>query len=241
MHAARWRRAVRIERTAFLLAAVPQRRVHEDMAAEQLVLEAIAEAVLREGEQEEDEPPRLGQLVAVLLGPSAIEYSHALRGDGALVRIYDDWRIYVRRGLPVERRAFAIAHELAEWWLRVRERYDGEDIEQAANYVAAAMLTPRRAFRLALEEHGQNFAELAAAFRVSETHVALREAEIAQCPRAVVSPALVRVRGPEEWIWPEEAVVRRWARGAAVPGLRKVRLSDDPRRVVLDAADRETG
>lgn len=204
---------------------------------EQLELEGIAEALLREGGQEDDQAPRLGQLVTALLGPGAVEYAPiSLRGDGALVRIHDDWRIYVRRRLPLERRAFAISHELAEWWLRVRERYQGEDVEHAANYIAAAILSPRRAFRLALEDYGHEFAELARAFRVTETHVALREAELARLPRAVVSPALVRVRGPEAWVWPDEAVVRRWARGGA-RGVRKVRLTDDPRRVVLDAED----
>ncbi len=203
---------------------------------EQLELEGIGEAILRFGDQQTDAPPQLGALVAAHLGPDAIEYAAHLRGDGALVRIYDDWRIYVRRGLPVERRAFAIAHELAEWWLRVRERYEGENVEHAANYIAAAILTPRRAFRLAIEDLGSDFGELASAFRVTETHAALREAEIAILPRAVVSPALVRVRGPESWAWPDEGTVRGWAR-RPIPGVRKVRLTDDPRRVVLDAED----
>lgn len=200
---------------------------------EQLELEGIAEAILREGEQEDDEAPRLAQLVTTHLGPNAVEYASGLRGDGALARVGDTWRIYVRRGLPIERRAFAISHELAEWWFRVRSRYQGEDIEHCANYVAAAILSPRRAFRLALEEHGQDFAELACAFRTTETHVALREAELARMPRAVISPAIVRVRGPEEFVWPAEGIMRGWTR-KATPGLRKVRLTDDPRRFVID-------
>lgn len=202
----------------------------------QIELERIGETILTHGGQELDAAPRLGQLVVSHLGPEAVEYSSAVPGDGALVRIYDEWKIFVRRKLPIERRAFAIAHELAEWWLRVREQYQGEDVEHAANYIAAAVLSPRRAFWLALEDHGSDFVALARAFRVTETHAALREAELASIPRAVVSPALVRVRGPETWVWPEEGTLRRWARGSA-PGLRKVRLTDDPRRVVLDAED----
>lgn len=208
---------------------------------EQLELEGIAEAILAEGGQEDDDVPRLVRLVAAHLGAGAIETAPVrLPGDGALVRVHEDWRIYVRRGLSPERRSFAIAHELAEWWLRVRERYDGSNVEEAANYVAAAILSPRRAFRLAREHLGPDFAALAKTFRVTETHVALREAELAQMPRAVVSPALVRLRGPQEWVWPDETVVRRWARGT-VRGVRKVRLTDDPRRVVLDADDIEYG
>lgn len=211
--------------------------VHSRM--EQLEREGIAEAVLAEGGQEDDGAPKLARLVAAHLGSGAVEFAPAtLRGDGALVRVYDDWRIYVRRGLSPERRAFAIAHELAEWWLRVREKYDGEDVEHCANYVAAAILSPRRAFRLAVEAYGRSFPELAHAFRVTETLIALREAEIDRRPRVVVSPALVRVRGPDGWVWPDESTLRRWARGPA-PGLRKVRLTDDPKRIVLDADEVE--
>lgn len=208
---------------------------------EQLELEGIAEAVLREGDQEGDDVPKIGPLVTTLLGVGSVEYAPIrLPGDGALVRIHDNWRIFVRRGLPIERRAFAIVHELAEWWFRVRERYAGADIEDAANYVAAAIMAPRRAFTRALRAHGPNFIELASTFRTTETHVALRQAELAGLPRLVVSPALVRVRGPEDWVWPDESVVRRWAR-VSTPGIRKVRLTDDPKRVVLDPDDRETG
>lgn len=203
---------------------------------EQLALEGIADAILRDGGQEDDGPPKLGQLVTAHLGVGAVEYASGLLGEGAIARIGDVWRIYVRRGLPIERRAFAISHELVEWWLRVRERYQAEDVEHAANYIAAAILIPRRAFRLAFEEHGRDFAELAYAFRTTETHVALREAELAHIPRVVVSPALVRVRGPENWVWPHEGEIRQWTR-RPVPGVRKIRLRDDPKRVVLDVED----
>ncbi len=206
---------------------------------EQLELEGIAEAVLHEGGQEDDDAPRLAQLVTTLLGPGAVEYAQ-LRGDGALTRVGDRWRIYLRRGLSLERKAFALSHEIAEWWLRVREGYVGEDVEHGANYIAAAIMAPRRAFARSLRAHGHDFAELAADFRTTETHVALREAELADIPRAVVSPALVRVRGPHDWVWPNEGVVRRWARAGA-PGVTKVRLTDDPRRIVLDVEELDVG
>ncbi len=208
---------------------------------EQLEFEGIAEALLREGGQNDDDAPRLGRLVVALMGSGAVEYaSMRAPGDGALVRTHDSWRIYLRRGLSDERCAFALCHELAEWWLRVRERYEGEDVERAANGIAAAIMAPRRAFVRSLRAHGHDFAELAADFRTTETHVALREAELARMPRAVVSPAFVRVRGPEEWVWPDETVLRCWARSVA-PGLKKVRLTDDPRRIVLDVESVELG
>jgi len=208
---------------------------------EQLELEGIAEAILRAGGQEQDEAPRLAALVTAHLGRGSVEYSNAVRGDGALVRIRDDWRIYVRRSLPAHRRAFVVAHELAEWWLRVRERYFGEDVEKAANYVAAAILTPRRAVRLARRELGSNLVRLAEEFGTTETHMALREAEVENLPRVVMTPSFFWVRGPEARAWPDEATLRRWARVVA-PNVRKTKLTDDPRRTVLDIeASEETG
>lgn len=208
---------------------------------EQLEFEGMAEALLREGGQGDEGAPRLAALVASLLGPDGLEYAPtSLPGDAALVRIRDTWRIYVRRKLPVERRAFAIAHELAEWWLRVRERYDGDDAEIVADYTGAAIMTPRRAFARSLRDHGDDFPELAADFRTTETHVALRQAELTGQPRVVVSPLLVRVRGPEDWVWPAEATLRGWvSKRGSLPGIRKVRLTDDPRRFVLDLDDVE--
>lgn len=201
----------------------------------QLEIEGIAEAMLSAGGQDDSEPPRLAPLAIALLGEGAVEYAPVrLPGDAALVRVHDTWRVYVRRGLPIERRAFAVAHELAEWWFRVRERYQGEDVEEAANYVAAAMISPRRAFRRAVRDHGRDLSALAHAFRTTQTHVALREAELDDLPRAVIAPTSVRVRGPEEWVWPDASTLRRWAKGRA-PGLRKVHLTDAPKRVVLDA------
>lgn len=205
---------------------------------DQAEVERIAANILEEGQQDPEEPPRLARLVVALMGPNAVDYASSLRGDGALVRIGDDWRIFVRHRLPLERRTFAIAHELAEWWMRVRLQYRSGDVEHAANGIAAAVLAPRPAFVRALRFFGGSLPELAEAFGVTESHAALREAEITHQPRALVSPALVRVRGPETFVWPDERTLRAWARRSR-PGLRKTRLTDDPRRVVLDAE--ETG
>lgn len=203
---------------------------------EQLELEGIAAAMLREGGQESDEAPQLGRLATALLGPNSVEYTLACPGDGALVRVHGQWRIYVRHRLSIERRAFAVAHELVEWWLRTRENYLGEDVEHCANYGAAAILAPRRAFLIALRALGSDLTALADEFGITESHAALREAEVTRIPRALVSPALVRVRGDESFVWPDEQTIRGWARRAR-PGIRKIRLKDDPRRVVLDAID----
>lgn len=183
--------------------------------------ESLADEILSSAHAPLDEPPSIAAIVRARLGEGAVRYTSTVPGDAALVRVNDEWRIYVRHQLPRSRLAFALAHELVEHALR---GYQAEDIEAVANYGAAAILVPRRALTRV-----RGFTEIATAFRVSETLAALREAEVTGQPRAVVSPALVRVRGPEEWVWPSERALRR-----GTPGLARTRLTDDPRRFVLD-------
>lgn len=195
------------------------------------LLEGTASAILRAGGQDDDEPPALAALARAFLGPNGVTIVPTLRTPGEVYRIHGEWRIALKAGLPLERKAFVLAHELAEWWLATRERYVGEDVEDAANYVAAAILTPPRAFTRAIRRHGRDFSALARAFRVTETHAALREAEVHDLPRAVLAPVRVRVRGSVQW--PPEEEIRRLARTGG-PGIVSARLRDDPRRLVLD-------
>ena len=94
------------------------------------------------------------------------------------------------------------------------------------------MIAPPAAFRAALRVHGRDFRALAGAFVASETTMALRDAELHRLARVVVAPNL-RVRGPESFVWPPERIIRVWALEGG-PGLARTRLTDDPRRVVLD-------
>jgi hypothetical protein len=137
------------------------------------------------------------------------------------------------RSLPPRYALFAIAHELGHWLL-ARHGFVGDDEERAADHLGAALVAPRRAFLSARRAVGESLPELADAFGITETGAALRLGEVLGVPLAVVVPATVRVRGPEDWGWPDEWTLRRWARGRT-PGIRKVRLTDDPRRVVPDA------
>ena len=195
-------------------------------------IEGTAAAIIRQCGDETD-PPTVPEMVRRLVG--RVEPARGLRGHGALAKVNGEWRIYLRPGLPIEAKVFALAHELAEWWLRTQEQCQDGEAEHAADYLAACLVTPRRAFVASLRS-GLELSELAHRWTATETHVALREAEVTGRPRAVISPALVRVRG-EGFVWPVEGEVRRWARRGG-PGLRKVRLSDDPKRVVLDPEER---
>lgn len=206
---------------------------------EQLELEGIAEGAYRDAGLD-PERPNVAQLAKSLLGPNAIQRApRPIGGPAALVRVNDSWRIILGRSVPKLYALFAVGHELGHWLL-ARHGYRGDDEERAADFLGGALLAPRRAFLAARRALGEDLPELAKTFSMTETGVALRLGEVERHPLAVVAPATVRVRGPEEWVWPDESTLRRWARRPA-PGLRKVRLTDDPRRVVLDAEDLDVG
>jgi hypothetical protein len=149
----------------------------------------------------------------------------------------DRYWIAVKRSLPVMYARFFGGHEYAHVLLD-REGYAEEDLELCCDYLGAALMAPRpamyglqRAFRF------DDYSNIAAAVGSTQTWAALRCAEVLRVPVAVVAPR-VRVRGPEEWVWPDERTLRSWARRPP-SGLAKTRLSDSPGRVVLTADDLE--
>lgn len=87
--------------------------------------------------------------------------------------------IYVREEHRRQRRAFAIAHEIAHWLLR---RAGIPDTEANANYLASALLLPRLEFEAALRRYGWDLIMLCALHpfasfeAVTRRIVALREA-----------------------------------------------------------------
>jgi hypothetical protein len=196
-------------------------------------LEGLAELAYREADLDV-ERPNVPRLARALLGADAIQRGpRPLHGPAALVRVGGTWRIYLARSLPRLVALFSIGHEIGHWLL-ARDRYVGEDEEACADYLAAALLAPRRAFWAARRAVGEELPDLAEALSLTETGAALRLGEVTGQPLAVIAPQRVRVRGPEAFVWPDEGTLRRWAKRPA-PGLRRTRLRDDPRRVVLDA------
>lgn len=172
-----------------------------------------------------DEPPGPHAL-AEALGLTIEHGGRGIVGDAMLLGDV----IRVRRRLPTPRETFAVAHELAEWWLR--GRYD-EQAEQSANLLAACILMPRPAVARAVEVLGRDLAALAEAFAVTETAVALRLAEIDDTPTLIVSRSWAWVRGaPFGWPTSVEGA-RRLAKCTPPEGLELERLRDDPRRVVI--------
>lgn len=151
-------------------------------------------------------------------------------GHGCLVRFAGAWQIWLAPRLPEQHRAFAVAHEIAEWAHRHRETVGSEALCDAT---AAAVLAPRAAFA-AIIGGEPDFAALARAFRTTESCVALRIGEVTGRPMALVSPQTVRVRG-DEWGWPDANAIRRMAT-RPTNDARAIRLGDDPKRTVILAA-----
>lgn len=202
------------------------------MGLEQWEIEGAADGLYIEAGLSPPTAPSV--LARALLGPDALHVVHAgcLPGDGALARVRDEWRIYVRCRLPVPRLRAAVCHELAEWHL-ARVGYREPDTEAVADAIAAAILTPRALF--AREARGRTWHQLARLFAVTESCVALREGEVRGTPLALITPARVRVRG-SEFAWPDEASLRRLASGRLPAMLQRRRLRDESRRVALVAA-----
>lgn len=195
--------------------------------AEGLAEEAYARAGL------DPEAPHVPRLVRALLGPaSVVRGPRPVHAPAALYRLGDRWRIVVGRHVPSAYALHALAHELGHYLLRGAGLNEAEE-EAAADYLGACLIAPRPAYRAALRSLGPDVRRLAEAFGTTETGAALRVGEVTGRPLVVVAPHRVRVRGPEEWAWPDEATLRAWARRAR-PGLRKTKLRDDPRRVVLE-------
>jgi hypothetical protein len=207
---------------------VPQRAYSLNVAIDIADLEGEAQALYRAGGFSMAAPAPSVGLARRLLGDEAVRVAPAqllLDGNGALVRVGSDWRIYIRGSAPPRAKRFALLHELAHWAL------GAEATEVECDALAAALLVPRQAFLLALGGLGERLPRLAQHFNTTESCIALRHGEATDAPMVLVTPYTVRARGAE-WSWPTETKLRAWARRPG-PGLRKARLRDEPERVVL--------
>ena len=176
------------------------------------------------------EPPGPSRIAAALGIQIATAPKRGAWGHGCLVRLSGQWQVWLAPGLPAQHKAFAIAHELAEWAFRDSGI---DELEPLCDATAGAILAPRKAFA-SVTGHAPDFAALAKMFRTTESCVALRFGEVVGHPLALVSPRLVRVRG-EDWCWPDEQGIRRLV-SRPNKNVRVVSLSDDRERRVILAA-----
>jgi len=196
-------------------------------------LERTAEMLLHVAHVNAGEPTKPEALVRKLLGPASVfsVKAHSLPRDGTFALVNGAPKIYLRKGLPPVRRRWALCQELAEWWLW-REGLRNERTLADVERIAAGLLIPRAAFSQALARVGGESRRMAQHFGTSETCLVLRMSELTRVPLALVSPQKVRLRGAE-FGWPSEQQMRTLSHTLRLPGIRKVRLQDDRRRLAL--------
>lgn len=196
-------------------------------------IEGDALAMYRLAKLEPDEPVAIGRLVRRLLGTDIQEASFC-RGKAHLTRIGPDWWIYVHAGIPLARLRFDVGHELAHWWYR-RCSYFAEDLELLCDALGAAIVAPMPLFR-AVRKRTSRVVQVAHAIGSTQSLALLREGEVLGTPVALVEDRRVIIRG-EEWGWPTEPELRRLAASRSPgPGVRKVLIRDETRRIGLRGA-----
>lgn len=172
---------------------------------------------------------------AVLNDPEPVTRPPTLLGFPSTVyRSGARTKIALRRSVPDDEALFYVGHELGHILLG-KPQGGGAEIEGMCDYLGAALMAPRPAVMGLHRAFGWDLEAIGDVVCATQSWAALRLGETLRVPLAAVSPALVRVRGPEEHVWPEEETIRRWARGKPGPGLRKVAVTDRPRRIVLTA------
>lgn len=174
------------------------------------------------------------RLARLLFGRDAIEYGVGIAGERAKTYVLGrERRIAIRRRLPVDEAQHAIGHEIGH---AVFDElgYAGENIECACDLFGAALMAPLPAMQSMMREFGFDHEAVADEIAASQTWAALRIAEVTGIPRAVLTPAKIYVRGPESFVWGSERALRQLAREPRSPRVGLARLTDDPRRVVID-------
>ena len=200
-------------------------------------LEGLAIALYERLGHDPSRPVSTFRLARDLLGADALIRPPSIVGSPASTfTLGGARRIALKRTVPLRYARFFVGHELGHALLE-EEGYAYDDLEVCCDYLGAALMAPRPAMRAMQGIFGFAFDELAEVVGATQTWAALRCAEVLRMPLAVIAPT-VRVRGPEEWVWPDEQTLREWARSRRAPrGLARLRLTDDPHRVVLRPED----
>ncbi|UOF77359.1 metallopeptidase [Caudoviricetes sp.] len=193
--------------------------------------EAAAARVLADLGVSSDQPTPPLELATRLLGAGSVKLvpATALPGVGAIARVRDRWLVFLREDAPLPAKRFVLCHELAHKLLGAAAT------EVECDALAAALLVPRAALMHAVKEDGERLRLLAKRFGASESCIALRIGEVTERPLALVAPRTVRTRG-SGYTWPPFDQLRDLATKSHIPGLKKVRLTDDSARQMLRPA-----
>lgn len=196
-------------------------------------LEGSAEAIYELAGYDRDDVDATTN-VARKLGIRIVRVAH-MTVLGSLSSFEDRPIIAIRAGMSREREGHVVGHELGHWILR-REGHTetNDEVERACDFIGAAVMMPRRVFASCARGHERDFRQLAFDFAASQTMAALRVGEVLGVPIIVVAPHAVRARGQVHGV--DEQSARGFAaRGG--PGISRIRLTDDRRRVALVADD----
>ncbi len=182
------------------------------------------------------------RLARKLLGPNAIERGTAIVGlQSKLFAVHGERRIAIGRKLSTEHAPFYTGHELGHIVLD-ELGYREDDLEAACDMFGAAVMAPIPAVRAMLRAFGRDHQAIADEVGSTQTWAALRVAECLRIPRAIVTPLRLHVRSPPGFEWGTEDSLRRLAKSRIVrPGVTKVKLTDEPGRVVLDVDEADVG
>jgi len=94
-------------------------------------------------------------------------------------------------------------------------------------------VVPRPAVERIVASYGVAPRDVASALRTTQSLALLRLGEVNGYPTALVTVSQVRTRG-RAWLWPNEPELRKTAHhGPLAPGLRKVEITDEPKRTGL--------
>lgn len=194
-------------------------------------LEAEQAAIYARAGAESDNPPGPLALAVALFGEDRILYG----GTDGRAALYDrdTGTLRLRRRGPHKQRAFALAHEVAEWWLS-EHGAEAEELEALSDALAIRLLAPAPAFREAVKLWGRDVVQLADAFALTQTATVLRLGEVLRRPVIVVTSG-------KTWggMIPHQLdlFVREHRAeildGAAVRGWSRVAITDARRRVAL--------
>lgn len=157
----------------------------------QLELELLADDVRQRAGLGTDDNEYATEIAVRLLGVDGVAIVPELR-SAAYLRRRVDGGFQVSIGPTVTDARFAVMHEIAHWAIREIACWSLEqaDEEQAANYLAAAILSPRRALIRAYRHFGSELRKLrpiAELFGLSQTATQLRLGEVLGDKRAVVT------------------------------------------------------
>lgn len=169
--------------------------------------------------------PSVRQLLARHLGTAPRVADMA--SDGALVRLRGQWVVAIRRGMSPERARFVGAHELGHWYWERRCGYRGPDIEARCDALAAVLVAPPHAVRVAVRDHGACIVRVAAALRTTQSLALLRIGEVLGEPVALLRKRRSTIIRGTVVPWP---VPLSWQPAKRSRELVHVHITDEPWR-----------